>query len=406
MKRSLTSTFSKSVCTMLVPVLLMAPTFTPAFAYDPPLTHNRSETIKPKFDLGMNFLWDKGATSKLESSFQRMQKLGIKSARTDFEWRSVEATKGRYYWNNVDNLVQLASKYDIELLPIVHYAPKWALPNVKKPEGVYELALIEDSYDDYSRFLNAAIDRYGPDGSAPFAYKAITHWQVWNEPNTKEFWYTKPGFLQSWSMQKSAKKFVELMHSVSDNLGDRRDKVKIVHAGLSKSDITYMWHLWNNDPSYGNTFDIMAIHSYFFSPKGGVRGVMSLDDNDPEYEKLGFIGSKDDHGYLRKVFNVKHFLDLKKSPKPLWVTEIGFMAGNSEPTYQNPWIVKENEAVSLTKGTLDYFQNNHDSIGVDRVYWFMLDDFNFPYGTGNFGVYRNDGSLKQGISEALDNYTP
>ncbi len=344
----------------------------------------------------------------MESSFQRMQAMGIKTARTDFEWRGVEKKQGTYDWSKTDQLVSLAHKYDIELLPIVHYAPKWALPKgLNKPEGIYELALIPDSYDDYSKFLNAAIDRYGPNGNSPVSFKPIKNWQVWNESNNKDFWYIKPnGWLQGWDMAEAAKQFTDFMKVVSNGLGNRRDKINVVHAGTSKSDITYMWHLWNNDNNYCQRFDTMAVHSYFFNPSGGVRGISAIDKDDAEYSKLGFIGSKDDHGYLQKIFNVKHFLDLKKCPKPVWVTEIGFMANQQGKLSHNPWVVKEDKALELTQGTLQYFNQHQQRLGVEKVYWFILDDYNFPHAMGNFGVYKSNGQPRPGMVEAMDAYTP
>lgn len=362
----------------------------------------------PAFELGVNFLWDKGNTEKIESSFMRMQKMGIKTARTDLEWRAVEEIKGSYKWSKIDNLVEIAHKYNIELLPIVHYAPRWAVPaGITKPPGIYELALSENSYGEYSKFLNAAIDRYGPGGNAPVKFIPITNWQIWNEPNMKEFWYIKTGFLSPWDASEAAAKFVKFMRVVTDGLGSHRNKINVIHAGLSKPDTDYMWHLWNNDPSYAERFDVMAIHSYFFNPKGGVREVDAIDDSDDlAYSKMGFIGSKHDHGYLQKIFNVKNFLELKKSPKPIWVTEIGFMANKSGPTSKNPWVIKESKSLSITKQTLEYFTNHKQRLGVDRVYWFVLDDYNLPNYTGNFGIYRSNGSKRGNMPDIIDSYTP
>lgn len=394
--------FMKVALTALPAILMTAST--PPLAYAAPPTQ---QAIQPNFKLGMNFLWDKGNAQKLESSFQRMQAMGIKTARTDFEWRDVEKVKGVYNWGKLDKLVKLAHQHNVELLPIVHYAPKWAVPrNVKKPEGVYELALSEESYDEYSDFLNAAIDRYGPKGNAPIEFTPIQNWQIWNEPNIKEFWYVESGYFKSWDMPKAADKFVDFMKVVTDGLGQRRDDITVVHAGLSKSDISYMWHLWDNDPSYGDRFDVMAVHSYFFNPQGGVRPVDSIDKDDKGYAPLGFIGSKDDHGYLQKIFNVKLFMDLKKTPKPVWVTEIGFMANETGPTSKNPWVIKEDKALSITAETLKYFQDHKQRLGIDRVYWFVLDDYNFPHDMGNFGVYRSNGSARSAIKNTLDAYTP
>lgn len=402
MRLSVKQKFLRSACA-LVAFTASAMTSMPQAATAQP--YGQQQSVSSSFQLGMNFLWDKGSPEKLENSFQRMKQLGIRQARTDFEWRSVEAVKGQYDWSKLDTLMQLASKYDVELLPIVQYAPEWALPaDVKKPEGIYQVALTPDSYDDYARFLNAAIDRFGPGGNAPFAFKPIEYWQVWNEPNNKDFWYMKGGFLGGWDMKTAAQSFVDFMQAVNNDLGDRRNRIKIVHAGLSKNDTSYMWFLWDKDPNYGRLFDVMAVHSYFFNPSGGVRPVDAISDSDPTYTQMGFIGGpKSDHGYLKEAFNVQHFLALKKTPKPLWITEIGFMANQSGPVGKNPWVIHENQQTGLARQTLDFINSQLD---IDRVYWFVLDDYGFPHDMGAFGVYRTDGSARQGLYNELDRYTP
>lgn len=379
----------------------MAYTVIPAIVACQSPVISSAQAAPHQFELGMNFLWDKGDQAKLESSFQRMKELGIKTARTDFEWRVVEAKKGIYDWSKPDRLMKLAQKYDIDILPIVHYAPTWALPNISKPNGIYEVALSENAYGDYAKFLNAAIDRYGPNGNAPFPFKPVTNWQVWNEPNNKDFWYINPGWFKDFQ-QEAASQFVKFMDVVSSNLGDRRNRVKIVHAGLSKSDTTYMWHLWDKDKNYCNKFDVMAVHSYFFSPNGGVRGVEEVDQGDANLKAMGFVGGDKDHGYLPKVNNVKRFMELKKCSNPVWVTEIGFMANKTGPVSGNPWVVKEDKASQLTGQTLDFFQNR---TSVDKVFWFILDDYDFPNATGNFGVYDTPQKKRDGVYNEIYDYT-
>ncbi len=341
------------------------------------------------YKLGINMLWGSGSDDEISARFARMKSLGISEARIDWEWRVVEEKKGQYDWSALDRFVQLASKNGISIFPIVHYAPNWALPTTKKPNGVYQNAPSEAAFGDYARFLAASIDRYGPGGNAPFSFTPIKYWQVWNEPNTKEFWGPKP----------DARTFARMMTTVNDTLGDRRNKVSLVHAGLSKADILFMWTLWDSDPQYGRLFDIMAVHPYFFNPQGGIRDINAMDKDKPEHAALGFVGSAEDGGYLSKVFNMQLFMTLKGTPKPIWITEIGFMAG-----HRNPYAISEEAEAKIAGETLAFIRNRLTSAPftgnsnqklaprVERVYWFTLDDYGFPDDTGNFGVYRMDGT--------------
>lgn len=356
---------------------------------------------KPNYSMGMNILWGNGDAKGLESRFKRMKSMGITQARTDWEWRVVESQKGVYDWTKMDKMVSLAKQYGVTILPIVHYAPDWALPSTSKPDGVYQLAPRSDAYQAYAKFLAASIDRYGPKGNAKVAFTPITYWQVWNEPNIKEFWGPKP----------NACGYASMMQTVNKELGSRRSLVKLVHAGISKADFEFLWQLWECNGGYGKLFDVMAVHPYFFNPEGGVRAVDELDKDEAEYAALGVVGSAKDPGYLAKVFNIQLFLTLKGAAKPIWITEIGFMAGD-----KNAWAIDEKTETDLTAQTLAYIdsrlttkafgQGKRASLAanVQRVYWFALDDYGFPDDTGNFGVYRKDGSARPMI-DVVKSYT-
>lgn len=362
-----------------------------SFTASPALAH------KP----GVTILWGDGSASQLEGRFERMKAVGLTEARIDWEWRAVEKKQGVYDWTAMDRLVTLAHKHGITLLPIVHYAPEWALPKKKKPSDVYEMAPRPDAFPAYAAFLAASIDRYGPNGNATVTFTPIKNWQVWNEPNIPQFWGPSP----------NPADFVDLMTTVEKTLGPRRGTIRIIHAGLSKADFSFLWQLWDKDPKYGRLFDVMALHPYFFNPKGGVRAVDQIDGDEKEYAALGFIGSSSDHGFLSKVFNIQLFLTLKGTPKPIWVTEIGFMAGD-----KNPYAITEEKEAELAKETLAFIDTKLGSepfgrgargdiaANVERVYWFTLDDYGFPNDTGNFGIYRMDGTARP-LADVIQNHT-
>jgi hypothetical protein len=346
-----------------------------------------SEIIRPPPGfLGANVLWPPGDAVILFDRFSRVRKLGLTNVRTDWEWRVAERHQGVYDWSALDRLVQVAHQAGISLLPIVHYAPDWALVRGEKADGVYELAPADTAFEAFGRFLVACVRRYGPGGDAPVPFTPIEHWQIWNEPNNKSFW----------GPAAEPASFVAMMRRVSTALAPYRDRIKIVHAGLSKSDLAFMWQIWDVDRQYGDTFDIMAVHPYIFDWWQGVRKPDDMDDDIAEDAKLGFIGDKYKPNYLGKVFNVQLFMTLRGAPgKPIWLTEMGFFVGSTRLG------VTEQRQASLLADTVDYivrrltdrpFGDGKRALAanVQRLYWFALDD----YGDTSFGLYRPDDTLR------------
>ncbi|TBO30360.1 hypothetical protein EYS42_11760 [Aquabacterium lacunae] len=340
--------------------------------------------------LGINVLWGPGDDATLQQRFQKVRRLGLQEVRIDWEWRIVEKQKGKYDWRALDRLVNTAHKEGVRLLPIVHYAPAWALPDLHKADDVYELAPSPDHLGDYARFLKASIERYGPQGNAPITWTPITHWQVWNEPNVKMFWGPKP----------DARAFTALYKVVHEHLRPVRARIQLVHAGLAKPDIEFMWQLWEANPAHGETFDVMAVHSYLFHWWDGIREAEAMDKDDRKASAMGFVGSIDDPGFLGKVFNIQLFMTLRKSGgKPIWITEMGYFVSNKRLGVDEAGQARrlQQDLSFVTQRLTDRpYGTGARSIptGVQRVYWFALEDYPSPDGMGSFGVYRPDGSLR------------
>jgi len=349
--------------------------------------------------MGINALWIPGDAPMLKERFKKARALGITEVRLDWEWRQAEPTRGQYQWDKLDTLVRTASEEGISLLPIVHYAPPWALVKARKRDDVYELAPHEDAYADYARFLLECIRRYGPGGKASGTLKPftpITHWQVWNEPNLKQFWGPDP----------DAKDFAKFTRVVHQTLAPVRGQIKLVHAGLSKSDVEFMWHLWDADPKHGETFDIMAVHSYLFDGNDGIRSPEAMDKDSSDAGPMGFVGNTKDGGHLGKVFNLQLFMTLRGSPgKPIWITEMGYFVAKHRLGVTEP------EQGTRLQQTVDFIRRRLTDqpygtgprklpANVQRLYWFSLEDYPSPEGLGSFGVYRPDGSMRP-AGEAL-----
>lgn len=342
--------------------------------------------------MGINALWIPGDAMSLRSRFRKARALGIREVRLDWEWRQAEEARGVYRWDKFDLLVRTAAEEGVALLPIVHYAPAWAVRSERKPADVYEMAPRDDAFSAYASFLLACIRRYGPDGSAGVPFTPIRYWQIWNEPNLSQFWGPKP----------DPKAFAALTRQVAQALVPVRGQVQLVHAGLSKSDLEFMWQLWDADPLHGDTFDIMAVHPYVFDWKAGIRSPEAMDADDSKAQLMGFVGSIKDPGFLGKVFNLQLFMQLRGvKDKPIWITEMGYFVAN-----HRLGVTEAGQADHMAR-TLDFIYSRLTSApygtgaralpaNVQRVYWFSLEDYPSPDGLGSFGLFRPDGSVRPG----------
>lgn len=340
--------------------------------------------------LGINMLWIPGDAPTLRERFRKVRALGIKEVRLDWEWRQAEAKQGEYKWDKLDVLVKTAHEEGVSLLPIVHYAPAWALRSGNKADDVYELAPRDDAFGSFAKFMLESIRRYGPRGSAPFGFTPIKHWQAWNEPNIRQFWGPKP----------NAAAYARMMQAVKTTLAPVRGEVQIVHAGLSKVDIEFMWELWEAEPRHGDTFDILAVHPYLFDGKDGIREPEAMDRDDSKAAPMGFIGSVKDTGYLAKIFNMQLFMTLRGARgKPIWVTEMGYFVAK-----HRLGVTEAGQAERMTK-TIDFINQKLTqqpfglgpravAANVQRIYWFALEDYPSPEGLGSFGVFRPDGATR------------
>lgn len=100
---------------------------------------------------------------------------GFKWVRMDFAWGGIEREKGKYDFSACDRLLENLKPHDIRAIFILDYA-----------NSLYDNGL--SPHTDESRAAMAA-----------FATAAVTHfkgrgivWEMWNEPNIKQFWKPTP----------------------------------------------------------------------------------------------------------------------------------------------------------------------------------------------------------------------
>jgi len=136
--------------------------------------------------------WGIQAGTLDEELLERAAQIGVKWTRLGASWPAIERERGRYDWSKTDTAFTAA--LDKGITPFVTIG------------GGNRLYTKLSTYDD-PKLAEIYGSRPGPPTSSPEAMKAwlafvkavveryqdkITHWEIWNEPNHRNYWGAEP----------------------------------------------------------------------------------------------------------------------------------------------------------------------------------------------------------------------
>jgi hypothetical protein len=137
---------------------------------------------------GMNtFLQQEVLPEVREESLRRLHEAGFTFIRQQFPWEDIEVhgkndfvdrrndPNGIDAWAKYDNIVDLADKYDIEIIARLDNPPAWT----RVMTDTIGTHAPPDDFADYGDFVQAVVERY---------QGQITYFQLWNEPNIYPEW--------------------------------------------------------------------------------------------------------------------------------------------------------------------------------------------------------------------------
>jgi hypothetical protein len=118
-----------------------------------------------------------------------MASSGVETVRTVFDWGEAQP-RGRgseFRFGRTDGIVRRAALRNVDLLPVVFYAPKWARAYRNR------FTSPPKSRSDYVTYLAALVERYGPEGTfwsehPELPVRPVREWQIWNEPHLPAYW--------------------------------------------------------------------------------------------------------------------------------------------------------------------------------------------------------------------------
>jgi hypothetical protein len=277
---------------------------------------------------------------------QRMQAIGVRTMRVGLSWRAVEPREGLYRWP--DSRVAMLAENGIRPVFTVQYAPEWAtgIANPGSPPVTAE-ALVA-----WQEFLTNAVGRYGPDGSfwsdhPNLPKKAVTTWQIWNEPNLpKSFARNASGPPKL--VRHAPRVYSKLVKASDAAIGEVTGKAKIVLGGL----------LGNPNKADQSKMSPERFLKKFLKVRGITRhfDAAGLHPYTPTIERYKQVVTK-----IRKVMR-----EGGAGPKDLWLDEVGWGSAddgfrlNKGPRGQ----------ANMLRKSLEVTLKNRGRWNVDHLYWF------------------------------------
>jgi hypothetical protein len=277
---------------------------------------------------------------------------GIEAIRWPLPWNGIQPTRnGGYQWGGFDEVVEVAARRGLTVLPFVYGTPTWiARKYTKLPIDSARARLA------WTQFLEAAVRRYGPGGEfwderAPGVVQyepaiprpqPIRSWQVWNEANFFYFAYpaTPQRYIRLLKLSSPAIKRVDPSAKVilSGLFGEPTAKGK---RGMPAT--TFLETIYRS-PGIKQLFDGVALHPY----------AAFAED-------------------LEEMAEAIHEVTIENRDRvPLYITEMGWGSENNfnEVAFeQGP-----RGQVKQMRASYGYLLENRGRLNLKQVYWFSWKD--------------------------------
>ena len=311
--------------------------------------------------LGMCIHMMDADAATVSREFDLMSAMKVSWVRADFDWSGIETQRGQFNWTYPDRVVQEASARRMNVVALVAYTPDWARPPGTTSHAPPVLV------SDYANFAYAAAARYAPLG--------VRTWEIWNEPNTSDFWQPRP----------DPDRYAELFRAAAGAVRAADPGATLLTGGLTRgidtadgatlSEATYLERLYANGAA--EIANAVAVHPYSFPwlPTGANPPVAGTFRDLPALHSL----------------MVRH----GDAGKKIWITEFG------APTGTVPGAMSEtNQANTILQARR---QVRYWGWAGPLIYYELRDGGTDPTDLQqNFGLVHRDLSLKPAGKALID----
>jgi Beta-galactosidase len=284
---------------------------------------------------------------------------GIESIRVPLGWAGVQPTRnGGYDWRGFDQVVEVAARGGLPVLPSISSPPRWVAPK----ETTMPIANARQRAA-WTAFLKAAVQRYGPGGTfwtehakereqvkpggveyvpALPAPQPIRTWQIWNESNF--FYFAYP---------VSPSRYGKLVTISSQAIKSVQPSAKVLLSGLfgepttsgsrGMPAATFLRQLYRY-PGIKSRFDGVSLHPY------------AVDTETLEELVEGF-----------------HEVLVENHDRPaFYITEMGW--GSQNDFNHDAFEQGSSGQARQLKDSYEYLLANQRRLNLKGVYWFSWKD--------------------------------
>ncbi len=246
--------------------------------------------------------------AKRERQMQMLREAGFRWMRQEFPWEDIEIhAKGdfedrrndpyRSAWEKYDHIVDLAEKYDVQIIARLSNPPAWS----RVAGDASGTRAPPDDLRDYGDFVEAVVRRY---------QGRVRYYQLWNEPNIYPEWGEQPvdpvGYTallcEGYRRAKAVDSDVVILS------GALAPTIEL--SGRDLNDFVFLQRMY--DAGAGACFDVMSVQGYslWSAPTDQRMRPLVVNYGRVEYIRDIMVKNGDAH-------------------KPIWISE---MNSNAAPT--------------------------------------------------------------------------
>lgn len=298
----------------------------------------------------------------LDKELKGMADMGIEWVRFDIEWGFVqygndkEKNSKTYEWSRYDRIINALNKYNLKALPILTYTPEWArVPGCK---GGAHCPPADPKT--FAKFASTAAERYKS--------KGVHYWEIWNEPNSHNFWATKA----------DCKAYTALLKTTYPAMKKADPNAFIIMGGVAQ--------VATNDVSISALDFLSCIYN-----EGGKNYFDAVNDHPYTFPQLPSDSLT--NAWARMSLGVMNFRNIMiangDGNKKIWMTEFGVPTGGPDKN----WYVSEEKQAKMVEDSIRLYRT-YDWAGP--LFWYTYIDSGVePTSNENFfGFIRFDGTPK------------
>jgi hypothetical protein len=302
---------------------------------------------------GVNtFMEQEVEPAKRERICQMVSDAGFGWIRQEFPWEDIEIHgKGdfedrrhephRSAWEKYDNIIELASKYDLNIIARLSNPPAWSRA-AGDESGSFAPP---DNLEDYGDFVHAFAERYGDQ---------IQYYQIWNEPNIYPEWGESPADPEAYTelLKVGYRRIKEADPDAVIIAGSLAATIEMDGYPHGMNDFVFLQRMY--DAGAKDYFDIMAVQGYglWSGPSDRRMRPRVLNFSRPQYIRDIMIENGDEN-------------------KPIWMTEMNWNAIPADhPAYPMFGRVTEREQADYAVQAYRRAQAEWPWMGVMNVWFF------------------------------------